>query len=74
MEDFQRLGVLGDWENSYKSMDPAYEADIVRALGRIVANGHLQRGKNQFIGAMTAVLHWLRQKSSIKIKFLNLFM
>ena len=30
--------------------------------------------KNQSIGAMTAVLHWLRQKSSIKIKFLNLFM
>ena len=45
MEDFQRLGVLGDWKNSYKSMDPAYEADIVRALGRIVANGHLQRGE-----------------------------
>ena len=45
MEDFQRLGVLGDWKNSYKSMDPAYEADIVRALGRIVATGHLQRGE-----------------------------
>ena len=33
-----------------------------------------KEGKNQFIGAMTAVLHWLRQKSSIKIKFLNLSM
>tara|TARA_B100000029_G_scaffold516723_1_gene633266 strand:+ start:2134 stop:4899 length:2766 start_codon:yes stop_codon:yes gene_type:complete len=43
--DFKRLGVLGDWENSYHSMDPSYEADITRALGRIIANGHLHRGE-----------------------------
>ena len=33
--DFKRLGVLGDWENSYKSLDPKFEADIVRSLGII---------------------------------------
>ena len=44
-DDFIRLGVLGDWENSYKSMDAEFEADIVRALGRIFTNGHLQKGE-----------------------------
>lgn len=42
--DFIRLGVLGDWDNPYLTMDPRVEADIVRALGGIVANGHLMRG------------------------------
>ena len=43
-EDFIRLGVFGDWANPYLTMDFAFEADIVRALGRIVANGHLEKG------------------------------
>jgi isoleucyl-tRNA synthetase len=43
-EDFIRLGVLGDWQNPYLTMDFAFEADIVRALGQIVANGHLEKG------------------------------
>ncbi|MGB5064048.1 MAG: isoleucine--tRNA ligase, partial [Candidatus Competibacter sp.] len=42
--DFQRLGVLGDWENPYLTMDFRAEADIVRSLAKIVANGHLYRG------------------------------
>ncbi len=42
--DFIRLGVLGDWAHPYLTMDFRYEADIVRALGRIIANGHLERG------------------------------
>ena len=43
-KDFKRLGVLGDWENPYLTMDFQTEADIVRALGRIAANGHLYKG------------------------------
>ncbi len=43
-DDFIRLGVLGDWRRPYLTMDPHFEADIVRALGRIVAAGHLQKG------------------------------
>ena len=43
-EDFIRLGVLGDWQNPYLTMDFAFEADIVRALGKIAANGHLSKG------------------------------
>src|SRR5690606_17267524 len=43
-EDFKRLGVLGDWDNPYLTMDFRFEADIIRALGRIAANGHLHKG------------------------------
>nr|WP_221301207.1 isoleucine--tRNA ligase [Rehaibacterium terrae] len=43
-KDFKRLGVLGDWDNPYRTMDFRYEADIVRALAKIVENGHLTRG------------------------------
>ena len=42
--DFQRLGVIGDWHHPYLTMDYQFEADIVRALGRIIANGHLHKG------------------------------
>src|SRR5699024_7556290 len=43
-EDFIRLGVLGDWDNPYLTMNYKFEADTIRALGVIVDNGHLQRG------------------------------
>ena len=42
--DFQRLGVLGDWENPYRTMDFRFEADMLRALAKIVERGHLARG------------------------------
>lgn len=41
---FVRLGVLGDWDNPYLTMNYQTEANIVRALGKIVDNGHLVRG------------------------------
>ena len=43
-ESFKRLGVLGDWENRYATLDFSYEADMVRALAEIVAGGHVSRG------------------------------
>lgn len=43
-EDFKRLGVFGDWDNPYLTMDFRFEADIVRALGRIVEAGHVHKG------------------------------
>ena len=42
--DFIRLGVLGDWDNPYLTMDFAFEANIIRELGKIQANGHLYLG------------------------------
>lgn len=43
-KDFIRMGVLGDWDNPYLTMNFDTEANIVRALGRIAANGHLVQG------------------------------
>ena len=42
--DFIRLGVLGDWDDPYLTMKYDTEANIVRSLGKIIANGHLHRG------------------------------
>ncbi len=41
---FIRLGVLGDWDNPYLTMNFETEADIVRAIGKIASNGHLVKG------------------------------
>lgn len=43
-KDFIRLGVLGEWDKPYKTMDYSSEADIIRALGNIVKSGHLEKG------------------------------
>ncbi|MGD8641927.1 MAG: isoleucine--tRNA ligase, partial [Gammaproteobacteria bacterium] len=43
-KDFIRLGVFGDWDNPYLTMDYQTEADIVRALGAIINAGHLHKG------------------------------
>lgn len=43
-QDFIRLGVFGDWQNPYLTMDFKIEADIIRSLGKIAANGHLAKG------------------------------
>ena len=42
--DFKRLGVLGDWDNPYRTLDFRFEADEMRALAKVVDNGHLTRG------------------------------
>jgi isoleucyl-tRNA synthetase len=44
MADFQRLGVLGDWAHRYATMDPANEADEIRAFKRVVERGFVYRG------------------------------
>jgi isoleucyl-tRNA synthetase len=41
---FKRLGVFGDWERPYLTMAPGYEAQQIRAIGKIIRNGHLYRG------------------------------
>ena len=43
-EDFKRLGVLGEWDNPYLTMDFSFEADIIRTLGQITKQGHLHKG------------------------------
>ncbi len=43
-DDFVRLGVLGDWDNPYLTMNYDVEANIVRTLGKIIDKGHLHKG------------------------------
>jgi len=43
-EDFKRLGVLGDWERPYKTMDPANEGGQIRAFKRVIERGFVYRG------------------------------
>src|SRR5215213_6410184 len=44
MKDFQRLGVLGDWDNPYLTMAYANEADEIRVLGKLLEKGYVYRG------------------------------
>ncbi|MBK2356038.1 isoleucine--tRNA ligase [Francisella hispaniensis] len=43
-KDFKRLGVLGDWEQPYLTMNFDYEANMIRTLAKIIENGHLSKG------------------------------
>lgn len=43
-QEFKRLGVFADWQNRYATSDFSYEANIIRALGKIIDNGHLEQG------------------------------
>ncbi len=43
-EDFKRLGVLGDWERPYRTMDPVNEAGEIRAFKRVIERGFVYRG------------------------------
>lgn len=55
---FKRLGVLGDWENPYLTLDPAYEADMIRAFATLVEKGLVYRRKKPVLwstGAHTAL-------------------
>ena len=44
-EEFKRLMVFGDWEHSYLTMNPRYQADIARSLGKFVERGLVYKGK-----------------------------
>ncbi|WXU00672.1 MAG: Isoleucine--tRNA ligase [Catillopecten margaritatus gill symbiont] len=43
-QDFKRLGILGDWDNPYLTKNFGYEANIVRALSKMVENNHVSKG------------------------------
>ncbi len=57
-EQFKRLGVFGDWENPYLTMDPEYEAEILRAFAVFVEEGLVYQSKKPVFwstGAQTAL-------------------
>ncbi len=43
-EQFKRLGVIGDWEHPYLTMDPAFEAKEVRVFGKMYEKGYIYKG------------------------------
>lgn len=55
---FRRLGVLGDWSHPYLTLEPSYEAEILRAFAKLVARGLVYRSRKPVhwsIGARTAL-------------------
>ncbi len=55
---FRRLGVFGDWAKPYLTMDPGYEADILRVFAKLVAAGNIYQAKKPVqwsYGAQTAL-------------------
>ncbi|MGP1932253.1 MAG: class I tRNA ligase family protein, partial [Arsenophonus sp. ET-DL12-MAG3] len=48
--DFIRMGIIGDWEHPYLTMDFNTEGNIIRALGKVIENNHLIKG--------TKPVHW----------------
>jgi isoleucyl-tRNA synthetase len=55
---FRRLGVFGDWENPYLTMNPGYEASILRVFAKLVEHGSIYQAKKPVqwsYGAQTAL-------------------
>ena len=42
-DEFRRLGVFGDWNNPYLTLDPKYESGIIRTFGRLVEKGYIYK-------------------------------
>ena len=56
--DFKRLGVIGDWDNPYRTMDFGFQASIVRSFGTFVSRGLVYKGKKP--------VHWcLRDRTAL---------
>src|SRR5438128_1717511 len=76
-EQFKRLGVFGDWENPYLTMDPKYEAEILRAFAVLVDEGLVYQSKKPVFwstGAQTAlaeaeVEYQERDDSAVYVRF-----
>src|SRR6266480_4332757 len=77
-EQFKRLGVFGDWENPYLTMDPKYEAEILRAFAVFVEEGLVYQSKKPVFwstGAQTAlaeaeVEYQDRDDTAVYVRFL----
>jgi isoleucyl-tRNA synthetase len=76
-EQFKRLGVFGDWEHPYLTMDPKYEAEILRAFAVFVENGLVYEAQKPVFwstGAQTAlaeaeVEYQERDDTAVYVKF-----
>ena len=63
-EEFKRLGVMGEWEQPYLTMNYAYEATIARECGKFALNGGLFRSKKPIYWCAPARPPWPRPRSN----------
>lgn len=63
-EQFQRLGVTGDWANEYWTIHPEYEAAELETFASFVEQDLVYRSKNRFTGPFPAQQHLLKRKSN----------
>lgn len=76
-EEFKRLGIFGRWENPYLTMDPKYEAEIVKIFGILFQKGYIYRGLKpihwcfncQTALAEAEIEYKERESSSVWVKF-----
>ena len=76
-EDFIRLGILGDWDHPYLTMDPKYEAQEIRELGKFFERGLAYRSKkpvywciyDKTAEAEAEVEYYEKEDPSIYVKF-----
>ncbi len=76
-EEFKKLGVVMDWEHPYKTMDPKYEASILKAFGAFVDAGYIERKNKtvpwcfscQTVLAAAEIEHYDRKDPSVFVRF-----
>lgn len=76
-EQFKRLGIRGDWESPYLTLDPTYEAKIIETFGSMAEQGYIYRGKKSVHWcihcetslAEAEIEHKEKQSPSIYVKF-----
>ncbi len=66
MEGFKRLGVIGDWEHPYKTMDPGFEAEEVKVFGAMYKKGYIYKGLKPVYWCPMMRPPWLRRRSSTR--------
>jgi isoleucyl-tRNA synthetase len=66
-KDFERLGVLGDWDHPYTTMNYRNEADEIRTLGKLLEKGYLYRGLKPVNWCFDCDSAWPKPRSNTRI-------
>lgn len=78
MEEFKRLGVMGEWENPYLTLNPAYEAEQIEIFKKMFSKGYIYKGLKPVYWcancetalAAAEIEYHDKESSSIYVKFL----
>jgi isoleucyl-tRNA synthetase len=74
MEEFKRLGVLGDYDNPYKTMSFEYESKIVEIFGKILQEGYIYKHRKPIYWCQHVSPLLQKQKWNMTITHLHLYM